>query len=131
MNMNYDFRESNVGFKNHHIPKIDMRNFDGKDLVTWILQMEKYFDLHDVQHTKEVRITYLYLESNNSVWYRWIFSRKSLVTWSIYTKEMISHYEDTKCNTFFSQLINLKQKGSIMDHIEDFQKLNIRVKDIA
>src|ERR1700690_1771981 len=45
-------------------------------------------------------------------------------------EEMIAHYEDTKRNTFFSQLINLKQKGSMMEHIEDFQKLNIRVKDI-
>jgi len=43
---------------------------------------------------------------------------------------MIAHYEDIKSNTFFSQLINLKQKGSMMEHIEDFQKLNIRVKDI-
>jgi len=43
---------------------------------------------------------------------------------------MITHYEDTKSNTFFSQLINLKQKGSMMEKIEDFQKLNIRVKDI-
>ena len=40
-NMNHDFRDSNVGFKNHHIPKIDMRKFDGKDLITWILQMEQ------------------------------------------------------------------------------------------
>jgi len=45
-------------------------------------------------------------------------------------EEMIAHYEDTKSNTFFSQLINLKQKGSMMEHIEDFQKLNIRVKYI-
>ena len=44
-------------------------------------------------------------------------------------KEMIAHYEDTKRNTF-SQLINLKQKGSMAEHIEDFQKLNIRVNDI-
>jgi len=43
---------------------------------------------------------------------------------------MIAHYEDTKRNTFFSQLINLKQKGSVVEHIEDFQKLNIRVTDI-
>ena len=43
---------------------------------------------------------------------------------------MIAHYEDTKNNTFFSQLINLKQKGSVGEHIEDFQKLNIRVIDI-
>ena len=32
---------------------------------------------------------------------------------------MIAHYEDTKSNTFFSQLINLKQQGSMMEQIED------------
>jgi len=44
--------------------------------------------------------------------------------------EMVAHYEDTKSNILFSQLINLKQKGSMMDHVKDFQKLNIRVKYI-
>ena len=43
---------------------------------------------------------------------------------------MIAHYEDTKRNTFFSHLINLKQKGLIAEKIEYFQKLNIRVNDI-
>ena len=43
---------------------------------------------------------------------------------------MIAHYKDTKNNTFFSQLINLKQKGSVPEHIEDFQKVNIRVPNI-
>ena len=43
---------------------------------------------------------------------------------------MIAHYEDTKSNNFFSQLINLKQKSSMVEHIKDFQKMNIRVKDI-
>jgi hypothetical protein len=42
-------------------------------------------------------------------------------------KEMIAHYEDTRSNTFFSQLINLKQKGSVTEHIENFQRLNIKV----
>jgi len=45
-------------------------------------------------------------------------------------EEMIAHYEDTKRNTSSSQLINLKQRGSMEEHIEDFQKLNIRVNDI-
>ena len=44
---------------------------------------------------------------------------------------MIAHYEDTKRNTFFGQLLNLKQiQGLMGKHIEDFQKLNIRVIDI-
>ena len=89
---------------------MDIRKFDGKDLVTWILQMEKYFDLNNVQNTQKVRIAPLYLEQNTFVWYRWLCFYKKIVTWSIFTKEMIAHYEDTKRNTFFSQLINLKQR---------------------
>jgi hypothetical protein len=45
-------------------------------------------------------------------------------------EEMIAHYEDTRNNTFFSQLINLKKKGSVTEHIENFQRLNIKVADI-
>jgi hypothetical protein len=43
---------------------------------------------------------------------------------------MIARYEDTRKNTFFTQLINLKQKGSVTEHIENFQRLNINVTDI-
>jgi len=35
-----------------------------------------------------------------------------------------------KATLFFSQLISLKQKGSITEHTKEFQKLNIRVKNI-
>ena len=34
--------------RNYFIPKIDTRKFDGKDPITWIFQMEQYFDLHQV-----------------------------------------------------------------------------------
>ena len=81
-------------------------------------------------HTQKVQIASLYLEPNQFVWYRWLCSHKSLVTWTIFTEEMIVHYVDTRRNTFFSQLINLKQKGSVAEHIEKFQRLNIKVMDI-
>ena len=89
-----------------------------------------FFDLNNVQNTQKVRIATLYLEPNQLVWYQWIFSRKQIITWAIFTEELAVDYEDTKRNTFFSQLISLKQKGSIVEHIEEFQKLNIRVKNI-
>ena len=69
INFNHDFIDSNVGSENHHVPKIDMRKFDGKDPITWILQMEQYFDLHNVQDTQKVHIATLYLEPNHFVWY--------------------------------------------------------------
>jgi hypothetical protein len=52
--MNQEWRNSNFGLKTNHVPKIDMRKFDGKDPITWILQMEQFFDLHNVPHTQKV-----------------------------------------------------------------------------
>jgi gas vesicle protein len=57
--VNQEWRNSNFGLKTNHVPKIDMRKFDGKDPVTWILQMEQFFDLHNVPHTQKVRIASL------------------------------------------------------------------------
>ena len=56
LNVNHDFINLIVGWKTHHIPKINMRKFDGKDPVTWILQMELYFDLNSVKNIQKVCI---------------------------------------------------------------------------
>lgn len=55
-NFNHDFIDSNVGLKTHHVPKIERRKFDGKGPGTWILQMEQFFDLHNVKNTQKVCI---------------------------------------------------------------------------
>jgi gas vesicle protein len=52
--VNQEWRNYNFGLKTNHVPKIDMRKFDGKDPITWILQMVQFFDLHNVPHTKKV-----------------------------------------------------------------------------
>ena len=83
-NVNHDSIDANVGSKTHHIPKIDMRKFDGKDPTTWILQMEQFFDLNNVQNTQKVRMATLYLEPSQFVWYQWLCSRKKFITWAIF-----------------------------------------------
>jgi SMC interacting uncharacterized protein involved in chromosome segregation len=35
--VNQERRNSNFGLNNNHVPKIDMRKFDVKDPITWIL----------------------------------------------------------------------------------------------
>ena len=70
--------------------------------------MEQFFDLNNVQNTQKVRMETVYLEPNQFVWYQWLFSRKKIITWAIFTEELIAHYEDTKSNTFFSQMIRVE-----------------------
>jgi hypothetical protein len=52
--VNQEWRNPNFGLKTNHVPKINMRKFHGKDPITWILQMEQFFDLHNVPHTQKV-----------------------------------------------------------------------------
>ena len=35
------------------LPKIDMTKFDGKYPITWIFQMEQFFDLHQVPNLQD------------------------------------------------------------------------------
>ena len=44
---------------------------------------------------------------------------------------MIAHYGDINKNTFFSQLVNLKKKGSVTKHIKQFQQVSLKVKNIS
>ena len=78
--VNHNFLDSNLGSKTHHIPKIGMRKFDGKDPATWILQMEQFFDLNNVQNAQKVRMETVYLEPNQLVWYQWLCSHKQFIT---------------------------------------------------
>ena len=59
--------------------KHKMRKFDGKDPVNWILHMEQYFDLHGVPLLRKVCIASSYLEPDQFLWYKGLFSRKQIV----------------------------------------------------
>ena len=93
--------------------------------------MEQFFDLHQVPTMQKVTIASLYLEPDQFVWYQWLcdHKRESIISWSIFTEELIAHYGDINSNTFFSQLVNLKQEGPVTDHIKQFQQLIPRVKN--
>ena len=111
------------------ISKIEIRKFYGKDPITWIFQMETFFDIHQVPNLQKVTIASLYLESQQFVWYQWLCEHKknTIISWSIFTEELITYHDDVKSNSFFTQLINLRQKRPIINHIQQFQKLSLRV----
>jgi hypothetical protein len=94
--------------------------------------MEELFDLHQITRLKKVHIASLYLENDQFVWYQWLYETKNnyIISWSIFTDELISHYGYIKSSTLFSQLINLWKKGPITEHIQQFQRLSLRIKKI-
>ena len=84
--------------------------------------MQQFFDIHQVPTLQKVTIASLYLEPNQFVWYQWICDRKNhfIVSLSIFTEDWIEHYGYINRNTFFIQLVNLKKKGLVTEHIKQF-----------
>ena len=84
--------------------------------------MEQFFDVHEVPTLQKVTIASLYLEPNQFVWYLWFCDHKkdSIISWSTFVEELIVYYGDINRNTFFIQLVNLKQKGLVTEHIKQF-----------
>jgi hypothetical protein len=94
--------------------------------------MEQYFYLHNMPNLEKVHIASLYIENDHFVWYQWLFERKNnhIISWSIFIDELISHYGDINNTIFFSQLIIIWEKLLVIEHIQQFQKLNLMVKKI-
>ena len=67
------------------------------------------------------------------MWYQWLCEHKknTIISWSIFIEELVAYHDDVKRNSFFTQSINLRQKGLVIEHIRQFQKLSLRVEGIA
>ena len=71
-------------------------------------------------YTNFVTIASLYLEPQQFVWYQWKCEckRNTIISWSIFTEELITYHDDVKINSFFTHLINLRRKGQVIEHIQ-------------
>ena len=95
--------------------------------------MEQLFDLHQVSTLQKVTIASLYLKLDEFVWYQWLCDHEkySIISSPIFIEKLIAHYRDINNNTFFSELVNLKLKGLVIEHMKQLQKLSLQVKNIA
>ena len=66
------------------------------------------------------------------MWYQWIceHKKKTIIPWSIFTKELIAYHDDVKSNSFFTQFINIRKRGLVIEHIQPFQRLSLKVDGI-
>ena len=45
------------------VPRVEVRKFDGRDVRTWLSQMEQYFCLHQVATDKKISLASLHMET--------------------------------------------------------------------
>ena len=59
-----------------NFPKIELKNFDGITIFTWVNQIEQYFELHNIMDDKKrICIATLNFEIKPYQWYQWIVKK--------------------------------------------------------
>ena len=94
-------------------PMVDMHKFDRNDPLTWINQMEIFFEVHQIPYGLRVMMTSLYLELDQFIWHCWLCTHRRknglTISWSIFTEELQAQYRNSVTENFFSQLAKLQQ----------------------
>lgn len=112
-----------------------MHKFDDNDPLTWINQIEIFFEIHQIPYGQKDMMASLYLEPNHFILYHWFCTHRRkkglIVSWSIFTKEIQAQYRNSVIENFFSQFVKLQQIVSIKDYIQQFQNLSLRVDTIT
>ncbi|MDF3675405.1 hypothetical protein, partial [Enterobacter hormaechei] len=90
----------------------DMHKFDVKEPLTWINQMENFFEIHQIPYGQKVTMASLYLEPDQFIWYHCLCTHRRkrglIVSWSIFI-ELQAQYSNSLIQNFFSQLAKLQQ----------------------
>jgi hypothetical protein len=63
--------------KGVNLPKVELINFDGAKIFTWVNQIEEYHELHNIiNYKKMIHIATLNFEIKSYQWYQWLIKRK-------------------------------------------------------
>jgi len=106
-----------MGYQGYPLPKVEIRKFDGIDVFTWVNQIDKYFELHNIMDNKKtISITTMHFYIKPDQWYQWVLKRKPHYynyTWSLFTRNLEEQYGKFLEQDYFSQLIRIKYLGDI------------------
>eukprot|EP01018_Ginkgo_biloba_P013059 Gb_07852 [translate_table: standard] len=107
------------GVKQCFLPKVEMKNFDGRDVRTWLSQMEQYFNLHQVPTDKKIPLASLHMETEPFQWYQWMKKKWASLSykWENFVDDIIAQYDNVWEADYLSQLTKIRQVGSVDGYI--------------
>ncbi|CAL0306354.1 unnamed protein product [Lupinus luteus] len=110
--------------------KLEIPIFSGDDAYGWTNKLERYFMLKGVDDGEKLQATLMALEGKALSCYQW-WSRCNLQpTWEGFKLAIIRRFQPSMVQNLFEQLLALKQQGTVLEYIEDFEKYVGALKEI-
>ena len=115
------------------IPKFHGR-FKPEDFVDWLNTIERVFDYYEVMDEKKVKLVAIRLKGRASAWWEQLqishqrSGKVKIKSWEKMKKKLCEQFLPFNyTHSLYKDLHNLKQEGSVEEHIEAFHQLVERV----
>jgi hypothetical protein len=111
--------------------KMEFPRFRGDDPIVWLDQTTQFFEYQHTGEGQKVTLAAFYLEGEANQWWQWLknvyLEDGQPVTWKIFEKEILVHFEPTEYEDYDKALSRVKQNGTLREYQKEFEKLANRV----
>lgn len=73
--------------------KIDLPVFNGEDAYGWIVRVERFFRLNDVDDTEKVKLLVVAMEDRALNWFQWWEEQTPERTWEAFKEALIRRFQ--------------------------------------
>ncbi|KAG2303096.1 hypothetical protein Bca52824_031747 [Brassica carinata] len=85
--------------------------FNGEDAETWVLCVEKYFELEDLMEEDKLRTVRMCFVGDALIWYQWERNRNPFLTWEHMKQKVLEQYSPVQDTSAGERLLTLRQRG--------------------
>ena len=111
--------------------KLDLPNFEGKNPDDWIFRMEKCFSVNQTEEGEKLSLAMSCLMGCAVTWLRMIQDREEPLDWRDFKLKLRRRFKLTRGGTILSQMVRLRQTGTISEYREQFEELSAEVPHVT
>ncbi|VFQ72160.1 unnamed protein product [Cuscuta campestris] len=104
-------------------PKLEPPKCDGSVPLRWLYKVKEYFDFYATPPDERLRCVALMLEGSAADWFRWRMTNRMISDWDDFVAKFKLRFDPLLFVDYFGQLAKLRQRGSVMEYQEEFEKL--------
>ncbi|VFQ87512.1 unnamed protein product [Cuscuta campestris] len=104
-------------------PKLESPKCDGSESLRWLYKVKEYFEFYDTPSSERLRCVALMLEGLAADWFHWRMKNKLIDGWDDFVHKFKLRFDPDHFVDYFRQLAKLRQRGSVIEYQEEFEKI--------
>lgn len=104
--------------------------FDGEDALGWIVRIERYFSINGVEGDERMELVLVALEGRALNWFQTWEEHVCFPTWRQFREAVLRRFQPGVVKDPHGPLLKLKQTRSVLEYIEQFEKVSGPLRDV-